>query len=91
MLGDVDGGKTGLAEHLECLFGKPCALVHIRGVGCNLLLGEVTEHDAELVVFVRELEQVERRVAELCHRSGPFWLMESVPARERKGQGQRRR
>ena len=41
--------------------------------------------------LVRELEQVERRVAELCHRSGPFWLMESVPARERKGRGQRRR
>ena len=86
----MDGGKAGLAEHLERLFGKPLALVDIRGVGRNLLLGEVTEHGAELVVFVGEREQVERRLAN-CAIEWPFWLMESVPARERRPGGQRRR
>jgi hypothetical protein len=44
--------EPGVIEDLECFLGKPRALINVGGVRGNLLLAQVAEHGAQLIVLV---------------------------------------
>ena len=64
LLRDVDGGEAGRRQRRQSLIGVPGLLVDVGGVWGDLLFAQVTQHRAQLVVLVGELENVKRRVTD---------------------------
>jgi hypothetical protein len=67
LLGDVHRREPGVIEDLECFLGKPRILVDVSGVRGDLLLAQIAQHGAQLIVLVGQLEEVERWITEALH------------------------